>query len=91
MLMNMREYNIVVMEIRGVILVGIMVMIGDIQVLMMATRGAIGVLMMTNVDLGLKRPATLPLAILGKVLLVIGEVHICLIPSTIPTITHVTW
>ena len=45
---------------------------------------------MTNVYMGLKTPATLPLAIVDKVLMVIGEVDICTIPDTLYPIHQAT-
>ena len=47
-------------------------------------------LIMTDVDLGLNTPVTLPLEILKKVLMAIGEVGIGPRPATIPHITQVT-
>ena len=44
--------------------------------------------MMQDVELGLKRSATITFAILEKVLMLIGEVGICLRPSLIPTISQ---
>ena len=46
-------------------------------------------LMMTDVDLCVKRPATSPLAIVEKVLMAIVEVDKGPIPATIPPITQV--
>ena len=45
---------------------------------------------MEDVDLGLKRRVTLLLAILDKVLMMMGEVEISLRPATLPPITQVT-
>ena len=46
--------------------------------------------MMGDVYLGLNRPATIPLAIWKKLLVVIGEVGVFTIPDALPPITHVT-
>ena len=57
---------------------------------MMEMRGVIYVVMMKYVDLGFRRPDTLLFKILEKVLMVMGEVNICLRPATITPITRVT-
>ena len=41
-------------------------------------------------DIGLMRPDTLPLTIVKTLLMVVGEVDMCPIPSTIPPMTQVT-
>ena len=46
--------------------------------------------MIKDVDLSLKRPATLPFEKLEKLLVVIGELHICPRPATLPFINQVT-
>ena len=45
--------------------------------------------MMKDVEVGLNRSSTLPFKMLYKVLMVMGEVYICLRPSLIPTIIQV--
>ena len=47
-------------------------------------------LVMADLDLVLKRSATIPLKILDKLLMVIGDVDIGPRPVTISPITHVT-
>ena len=47
-------------------------------------------LMMADVDLFLKLPTTICLAIMGKNLMVIGEVDICPRPATLHHLTQVT-
>ena len=47
-------------------------------------------MMMADVDIGLKIPATFPLVIWYKPLVVMGEVGIGTIPDTLPPITKVT-
>ena len=58
--------------------------------MMVVIIGVIEVLTMTEVDLGLKIPATIPLKIWKKLLMVIGEVGISPRQATLPPITHVT-
>ena len=45
--------------------------------------------MMKDVEVGLNRSSTLPFTMLYKVLMVMGEVYICLRPALIPTIIQV--
>ena len=45
--------------------------------------------MMKDVEVGLNRSSTIPFKMLYKVLMVMGEVYICLRPSLIPTIIQV--
>ena len=47
-------------------------------------------LMMEDVDLGLNITATLNFTIVEKVLMVIVEVDIGILPATLPPITHMT-
>ena len=61
-----------------------------IEVMMMVTILVIECLMMTDRDIGLKRPVTLPLKIWEKLFMMIVEVDIGPRPSTIPPITQVT-
>ena len=42
-----------------------------------------------EVEIGLKIPATIPIKIVDKLLIMMGEVDIGIIPATIPLITHV--
>ena len=58
--------------------------------MMMIKRGVIYMLMMADVDIGLKRPATITLTILEKLLTVIGEVDIGPIKATLTPIIQVT-
>ena len=46
-------------------------------------------MMMKDVEVGLNRSSTLPFKMLYKVLMVMGEVYICLRPALIPTIIQV--
>ena len=46
-------------------------------------------MILVDLDLGHKIPATLPLVILEHVLVLKGEVEIGLIPATLTTTTHV--
>ena len=78
------------MVTKGVISVATMVTEGEIEVAMMVKRYKIQVLMMTDVDLSLKLPYTLPLETWKKLLTVIEEVDIGPIPATLPPITNVT-
>ena len=57
--------------------------------LFMPMKEAIVVVMMEDVDLGLKIPATLPFTIVEKVLMVMGEADIGLRPSPLPAIIQV--
>ena len=54
----------VVMALRGVVSVVIMVMGGKIIFLIMVTRGFIKVLIMKDMNIGLKIPSTIPIEIL---------------------------
>ena len=55
----------------------------------MATKEAIEVVIMEEVDLRLMRPYTIPFKIIEKVLMVTGEMFIGLRPATIPPIIQV--
>ena len=57
---------------------------------MMVTIGVVYALMMADVDIYIKRPSTLPLTIMDKMLMVIGELDIGPRPDTLSTITQVT-
>ena len=46
--------------------------------------------MMVNMDKGIKIPATFPLTINDKMLVVMGDMDICPRLDTLPPITHVT-
>ena len=56
----------------------------------MKMKAVILVVMMEDVYLGLKRPATLPFSITGKVLMVMVELDIGLIPAPIPPTIQVS-
>ena len=58
--------------------------------MVVVTRGVIKVLMMADVDLCLKRPSTLPLSKVDKILMVIVDMGIVPRPSTIIPISQVT-
>ena len=67
-----------------------MVMVGsDIEFAMMVTTGVIEVLMMADVYIVLKIPATLHILMWNKILFVIEEVDICLRPTILYSITQV--
>ena len=57
---------------------------------MMEKRGIIEVLMMTDVDIGLNKPSTIPIEICKKMLTMIGDVDIGPRPENLSSITHVT-
>ena len=52
------------------------------------TKYVIVAVMTEEMDLGLKRPATITFTIMEKVLMVIGDMDIGIRPPTIPTMTH---
>ena len=52
----------------------------------MSMKEVVVVVMMEDVYLGLKRSATIPFTIVDKLLMVMGEVDIGIIPSPIPPI-----
>ena len=66
-----------------------MMVIGYIELVVMSTRGCILELMMVDMDLGLKRPATFHLTIQDKILVVMRYLDICPRPATLPTKTQV--
>ena len=47
--------------------------------------------MVQDLEVGLKRSATLPFILMEKVFMVMGEVYICLIPAPLPPIIHVVF
>ena len=55
----------------------------------LVTTEVIIVVMLVKVDVGYKRPNTLPLSIVDKELMLKGELDIGLIPDTLPPITQV--
>ena len=57
---------------------------------MMVKIGMKEVLMMVDVDIGLKRPYNIPLTIWKKLLMLIGEVDIGPTPDTLPPINQIT-
>ena len=75
---------------RGMISVATMVTGGEIEVVMMVIIEVIEVLMMADMDLGLKIPDTITIKIWKKRLMAIGEVDISPIPGTLYAITQVT-
>ena len=62
------------------------IIIATVEFIVMVNKAV----MMGEVYIGLKIPATLPLEIMEKALMLTGEVNKGLIPATIPPITKVT-
>ena len=58
-------------------------------ILFMVTKEVIVVVMTEDLDLSLKRPATIPLIFVYKVLMVVGEMDIGLRPALLPPIIRV--